>query len=117
MRTLARVLTALGTGVVLGGCGQPQAAEDPMATMKSELTQLRTRVDTLEQEQVVLKKESQECRADLDEVKGGGEEPSIADEFGSEKKSSSSRKSSRSGGGGGGSGSGSAKDVRMPGDG
>jgi len=112
---------ALGTGILLGACGQPQAAEDPVATMRTELTQLRTRVDTLEQEQVVLKKESQECRADLDEVKNGSEEPSIADEFGSEKKSSSSSSrrssSSRSGGGGGGSGGGGSKDVRMPGDG
>jgi outer membrane murein-binding lipoprotein Lpp len=111
MRSLVRILV-VGTAAVFGGCSQPQAADDPVGVLRTEVGQLKSRVDTLETEQVELKKEAQACRTELDLVHAEGDEPSVEDGSGSKKSRSSSSSGSRRSGS-----SGSSTDVRMPGDG
>jgi hypothetical protein len=115
MNTLLRNAIVVSAALGLGACGQPQAAEDPVAALREDVVRMQARIDALEAEQATIKKEAQACRTELDlalasndELGGDDDEPT------SRKSSSSSSGSRRSGSSGGGSKSG---DVRMPGDG
>jgi hypothetical protein len=115
MNELLRNAIVVSAALGFGACGQPQAAEDPVAVLREDVGRMQARIDALEAEQVTIKKEAQACRTELDlalasnDQLGGDDDPST-----SRKSSSSSSSGSRRSGSSGGSKSG---DVRMPGDG
>ena len=114
MNELLRNAIVVSAALGLGACGQPQAAEDPVATLREDVTRMQARIDALEAEQATVKKEAQACRTELDLALASNDELGGDDDESTSRKSSSSSGSRRSGSSGGGSKSG---DVRMPGDG
>jgi hypothetical protein len=114
MNELLRNAIVVSAALGFGACGQPQAAEDPVATLREDVGRMQARIDALEAEQATIKKEAQACRTELDLALASNDELGGDDQSTSRKSSSSSSGSRKSGSSGGGSKSG---DVRMPGDG
>ncbi len=112
MQTLLRTAIVVSAALGLGACGQPQAAEDPVAALREDVGKMQARIDALEAEQAAVKKEAQACRTELDLALASNDEPTATDDGSRRKSSSSSSGSRRSSSGGSKSG-----DVRMPGDG
>lgn len=116
MHTFLRTAIVMSATLGLGACGQPQAAEDPVAVLREDVTRMQARIDALEAEQAAVKKEAQACRTELDLALASNDEPTV-DDGGESKPRRSSSSSSSSSSGSRRSSSSKSGDVRMPGDG
>ena len=114
MNELLRNAIVMSAALGLGACGQPKAAEDPVATLREDVTRMQARIDALEAEQATVKKEAQACRTELDLALASNDELGGDDDDASRSRKSSSSSGSRKSGS---SGGGKSSDVRMPGDG